>query len=361
MLPPADPLVDLVDAIPEAAAAAVPVTVPVTVPAAVPDTGHGPVDQVLALVRAGRVVEALSALTRLRGQGLDDREGVRAAAATIECRLARGDLGDAVTLSDRLAAYTAGPDDVAAVAHYARAEVSAALGDVEPALERFAAAGDALARVLPVPAHVLEVPWRSGAALASVRAGRFREGADLAREHLVVAEASGSPYAVAGALRALATADSGARRTELLRAARTTLADAARDGVRAERLAAQLDTDLAGLLILTPGRDAAREAVGLLRGAEEYAGRQELWPLQGRVRRLLDQLGERPRRVQSEALAALTASERRVAGLAADGLTNRQIAEQLLVTVKAVEWHLSHVYRKLGITSRTRLAGALGA
>nr|WP_242680010.1 helix-turn-helix transcriptional regulator [Nocardioides sp. IC4_145] len=98
----------------------------------------------------------------------------------------------------------------------------------------------------------------------------------------------------------------------------------------------------------------------MLRSAEEYAGRQELWPLQGRVRRLLERFGERPRRVQSEALAALTASERRVAGLAADGLTNRQIAEQLVVTVKAVEWHLSHVYRKLGITSRTRLASTLG-
>src|SRR5690606_41466584 len=52
--------------------------------------------------------------------------------------------------------------------------------------------------------------------------------------------------------------------------------------------------------------------------------RQELWPLQGRIRRLLDRLGEQPHRVQSEALAALTAAERRVARLAADGLTNRQ-------------------------------------
>ena len=47
--------------------------------------------------------------------------------------------------------------------------------------------------------------------------------------------------------------------------------------------------------------------------------------------------------------------------MAADGLTNRQIANQLVVTVKAVEWHLSHVYRKLGIRSRNDLATALGS
>jgi DNA-binding NarL/FixJ family response regulator len=47
--------------------------------------------------------------------------------------------------------------------------------------------------------------------------------------------------------------------------------------------------------------------------------------------------------------------------MAADGLTNRQIASELVVTVKAVEWHLSHVYRKLGISSRVNLAETLGA
>ena len=48
-----------------------------------------------------------------------------------------------------------------------------------------------------------------------------------------------------------------------------------------------------------------------------------------------------------------------MAELAASGMSNREIAQQLFVTVKAVEWHLSNVYRKLGIRSRTRLAEAL--
>jgi DNA-binding NarL/FixJ family response regulator len=55
----------------------------------------------------------------------------------------------------------------------------------------------------------------------------------------------------------------------------------------------------------------------------------------------------------------LTASERRVADLAAGGQTNRDIAQTLYVTPKTVEVHLSNTYRKLGIASRRELAGAL--
>jgi DNA-binding CsgD family transcriptional regulator len=55
----------------------------------------------------------------------------------------------------------------------------------------------------------------------------------------------------------------------------------------------------------------------------------------------------------------LTASERRVAELAAAGHTNRQIAVELFVTVKAVEWHLGNVYRKLDIRGRKQLEDAL--
>ena len=55
---------------------------------------------------------------------------------------------------------------------------------------------------------------------------------------------------------------------------------------------------------------------------------------------------------------ALTPSERRVAVLAAAGHTNKAIAQQLFVTPKTVEVHLSSTYRKLGITSRSELEAA---
>jgi DNA-binding CsgD family transcriptional regulator len=58
---------------------------------------------------------------------------------------------------------------------------------------------------------------------------------------------------------------------------------------------------------------------------------------------------------------ALTVAERRVAELAAQGLTNKEIARSLVVTVSTVEFHLSKTYAKLGIRSRAQLAGRLAA
>jgi DNA-binding CsgD family transcriptional regulator len=49
-----------------------------------------------------------------------------------------------------------------------------------------------------------------------------------------------------------------------------------------------------------------------------------------------------------------------VAVLAAEGLTNREIAQRQFVTVKAVQWHLRNVYRKLDVGSREELPAVLG-
>ncbi|MGH2763766.1 MAG: helix-turn-helix domain-containing protein, partial [Thermoleophilaceae bacterium] len=56
---------------------------------------------------------------------------------------------------------------------------------------------------------------------------------------------------------------------------------------------------------------------------------------------------------------ALTPAERRVVDLASKGLANREVAQQLFVTSRTVEMHLSAAYAKLGISSRTELADAL--
>ena len=56
---------------------------------------------------------------------------------------------------------------------------------------------------------------------------------------------------------------------------------------------------------------------------------------------------------------ALTPSERRIAMLAADGRSNREIAQQLFVSSKTVETHLSRAYRKLDVTGRAELPAAL--
>src|SRR5262249_27333025 len=69
--------------------------------------------------------------------------------------------------------------------------------------------------------------------------------------------------------------------------------------------------------------------------------------------------GARPRRDPIESRSTLTASELRVARMAAGGMTNRELAQAPFLTEKTIENHLRSSYRKLGIGSRTQLARAL--
>jgi ATP/maltotriose-dependent transcriptional regulator MalT len=315
-------------------------------------------DAAVERVRAGALTEGMEDLVVLldtRGPGsadpLSDIDRATVLGTLVDCRLARGDLTTALTFGEQLTPLLDGTGLAAALAHQAKGELASALGDPEIAVNHFERAGQ-----LAPEASADILPWRAGAALAQLRDGKSKAAAELAREHVELAQQDGSPYAMAGALRTLAAVQAGPDRIQHLLRARAVLA-----GTIATRLTAQIDTDLAGLLLLTHAPDAEDRALTLLRSAEDHASRQELWPLQSRVRRLLDRLGEQPRKVQTEAMAVLTVSERRVARMAADGLTNRQIASELVVTVKAVEWHLSHVYRKLGISSRANLSTTLGA
>ena len=118
---------------------------------------------------------------------------------------------------------------------------------------------------------------------------------------------------------------------------------------------AKARTELGAALRRANRRAAAREQ---LRQAVELAticGAASL----GRAERELLATGARPRRVALSGVASLTPSERRVAEMAAEGPTNREIAQALFVTQRTVEVHLTSIYRKLGISSRSQLAAAL--
>jgi DNA-binding NarL/FixJ family response regulator len=69
--------------------------------------------------------------------------------------------------------------------------------------------------------------------------------------------------------------------------------------------------------------------------------------------------GERARRRVPETVLALTPHEWRIATLVSEGKTNSEAAAQLYVSPRTVEYHLTKVFKKLGVTSRTELAGAL--
>ncbi len=124
--------------------------------------------------------------------------------------------------------------------------------------------------------------------------------------------------------------------------------------VRLEHLRALLDLGAArrrcGQL------DAARDP---LRTALHHADRGGATRIAERARAELVAAGARPRRAALSGLDALTAAERRVATLAAEGRTNRQIAQALFVTQRTVETHLTHTFAKLDLASRDELAAAL--
>ncbi len=85
-------------------------------------------------------------------------------------------------------------------------------------------------------------------------------------------------------------------------------------------------------------------------GAEAFADR---------ARRELLATGETARRRGPQTRGELTPQEEQIARLARDGLSNPDIGARLFLSPRTVEWHLSHVFGKLGIKSRWELAGAL--
>lgn len=272
-------------------------------------------------------------------------------AGLVESHIAQGDLDRVLPHRHALDRVAAEHSLTGAYALHALGDVAAAQGDHEVAARRYAEVGRQLKGSLDNPAVL---PWRAGQALALIRLGQGRDAVELARDNAARAEAFGAGYTVAQALRTLAAVDPTADRLGLLRRALGVL-----DGVPAGRLSAQIAADLAGMLILLEGAGATHEVVTLLRRSEAWAQAHGLRPLEERVRRLLERIGEAANRPAAEAIALLTPSERRVADLTATGLTNRQVAQELFVTVKAVEWHLSNVYRKLGIHSRAELPALL--
>ena len=293
------------------------------------------------LAREGHIAAALQALSA-------EPPSVASLALALECRLARGEMELALGVGEQLAARGPLTGDDAARAAIALGELAAATGRDDEAAAHFLLAGEHAGD----EADTVELPWRSGAALSLIRVGRHEDSRRLALEHLRAARAQGAPYAVAGALRTVAAVCSG-HREDQLREARRLLGD------RHARLAATVGTDLAGLLALMGGASGQHEAVTLLRSAEAYADEEDLWPLHGRVRRLLERLGQQPVPLRCEAIARLTELEHRVAHRAALGASNRQVAEQEQLSVKAVEWHLSRAYRKLGIRGRRELPRSL--
>jgi DNA-binding CsgD family transcriptional regulator len=190
--------------------------------------------------------------------------------------------------------------------------------------------------------------WRSIAALALLRTGGKKEARRLVDEEVELARAWGTPRAVG---RALSSAGLVHGDLELLHEAVHVLEPSPSTIERAHAL-----LELGAALRRANRRSDARDP---LRLARDLAYRAGAAPIVERAGEELAATGARPRTLAVAGAASLTASERRVADMAASGMTNREIAQALFVTPKTVEVHLSSTYRKLGIPSRAKLAGAL--
>jgi DNA-binding CsgD family transcriptional regulator len=196
------------------------------------------------------------------------------------------------------------------------------------------------------------LPWRHTAALAALALGDHRQARLLADEELERARWCGVPRAISIALRTAAAVVGNARRIELLTEARS-VAETSPSRLEHARVLLELGTALR-----REGRRSDSQA--WLREALQLADRMGAAPLAEAARQELWATGARPRRTAFSGADALTAAERRVAQLAAAGLTNAQIAQDLFVTTKTVQTHLAHAYRKLDISSRRQLPASLG-
>jgi DNA-binding NarL/FixJ family response regulator len=194
---------------------------------------------------------------------------------------------------------------------------------------------------------------RSGAALALLRLGQRQNACQLADAELADVRVFGAPRALGIALRAAGLARGGTEGLALLRESVAMLDDSPALLERAHSLA-----ELGAALRRSGQRAAARDP---LAQALELAARCGARPLAAWARDELKATGARPRRPWRTGVEALTPSELRVAQLAAEGRTNREIAAELYVTLKAIEGHLARAYAKLGIEGRAQLPHALAA
>ncbi|WP_405412581.1 LuxR C-terminal-related transcriptional regulator [Streptomyces decoyicus] len=225
------------------------------------------------------------------------------------------------------------------------------------------------------------LPWRSRAARLLAERGEHAEAAELAAAELADARRWGTPESIGTALHAVALTETAKRRVDLLADAVRTLA---RSPDRLQHAVAQ--ADLGDGLVTLGHRDAARaELLSALRLARACGAEPLALRIQG-ARKLLratarggpdpsGTLAAAPDAASAVApsahppsavratghrahplLDSLTPQERKILRLAKDGHSNRDIAGQLFVAVRTVEFHLSGAYRKLGIAGRRQLA-----
>lgn len=296
---------------------------------------------------ADAAADARAALDAAGAHGV--QTGPIAVAALVDALVERGQLDAAQAALDKAGPVRELPDEV--LSHQlvaSRGRLRIAQGDVRAGLDDLLACGRVWDAFDPPG---VSVRWRSRAALAHAALGELEQARALAQEAVRRTRRFGAPRALGSALRTAGLIDGTEAGLALLREAVVLLDDSPALLDRAAAL-----TDLGALQRRLGRRSEAREP--LLHGLE-LADRCGAAPLARQARAELRLIGVRPRGSARSGRDALTAAEHRVSTMAAEGQTNRQIAQGLFLTEKTIENHLAHAYAKLGIASRRELTAVL--
>jgi DNA-binding CsgD family transcriptional regulator len=223
--------------------------------------------------------------------------------------------------------------------------------------------GGVLAALAPVPRFpfrdAVEEPgfwsWADLYAEALVATGRVAEADALLVPHEERAAQRGRRSAIARLARARGRVEAAAGRSARAEEAFQRAVAAAQEAAFPfERARVEL---AAGQFLRRAGQRS--RAVGLLRSAHDTFAGLGAAPWSDRCATELAGSGLRPTARRDRDRAALTSQEHVVARLAAANRTNREIAAELVVSVKTVEYHLRNAFQKLGVVRRRELAGRL--
>jgi ATP/maltotriose-dependent transcriptional regulator MalT len=321
-------------------------------------TGREPVlmlvtaESVRPLRELGRLAEAVTvgeeALDRARLLG-NPQHVLWAQCALAGARLAAGDVSTALREAEDALAIEAEPSfHRAGQPHWCLGTVLTAAGNADRAIPL-------LREAVPAAIPALRAEAAADLVDALIAAGD-RAGA---REALAMTESVATPWGAAIAARARAAVRLAEGRPHEAATAAADGRQAAPSGlVEAPLLAARLRL-LEGRGLAAAGDRAA--ALAALIDAEAALARFGAQRWRDEAARELRRLGHRVRRgSDGEPLGALTGREREIADLVAAGRTNREVAEQLVLSPKTIEAHLRNIYAKLGVRSRVELARAAG-
>ncbi|WP_157121988.1 ATP-binding protein [Nocardia miyunensis] len=269
----------------------------------------------------------------------------------VQCLIERDELDQAEEALSAAEQIPLTPDSrgLASWLYMARGRLQNARSDYAGAVEGHLMVGRVLSvfeAVNPAVAH-----WRSCAGLAAKMLGDMALAQELIDEELVLAIQFELPRQVAIALRPKSAL---VGRTERIALLEESLEILKTHGTPLDSSETLLEYGRA--LRQSGSRIEARNP---LTRAMELAHRQGAFATARRAHEELLASGAKPRRSYSTGLQALTPTELRIAELAAQGLSNREVAESLFVARSTVAWHLRHIFHKLGVTTRADLPTAI--